>query len=112
MTEVTLRARSFRAEHLGSFLRPDRLMSAVRQAREEVTPPSPDVMHDFLGPKSADEAVHPDIEQYCADLAAICRAGISELAALGCAYLQLDDAALPCNCDLHARAAARAFLIA
>ncbi|MDA8110307.1 MAG: 5-methyltetrahydropteroyltriglutamate--homocysteine S-methyltransferase [Betaproteobacteria bacterium] len=211
MTKVTLRRPSFRAEHIGSFLRPDRLMSAVRQAREgkldraqlvavqdecirelvaleehlglssvtdgefrrrgwsagfidavegfglregtllgfrdekggkggaaspyakarlrrtrgiatdefrflkkavksglpKVTLPSPDVMHYFLGPRSVDEAVYPDIEQYYADLIGIYRAEIAELAALGCTYLQLDDTALPCNCDMHARAEVR-----
>ena len=28
---------------------------------------------------------------------------IRDLAADGCTYLQLDDTALPCNCDAHAR---------
>ena len=33
----------------------------------------------------------------------IYRDEIEELAAEGCTYLQLDDTALPCNCDAHAR---------
>ena len=33
----------------------------------------------------------------------IYREEIKELAKEGCTYLQLDDTALPCNCDLHAR---------
>lgn len=61
-------------------------------------------MYYFLGPKSVDQEVYPDIEQYYADLAAIYTGEIGELAALGCGYLQLDNTALPCNCDMHARA--------
>ena len=80
------------------------LKSVAKSGLPKVTIPSPDVMHYFLGPKSVDEAVYPDIEQYYADLAAIYGAEIRELAALGCSYLQLDNTALPCNCDAHARA--------
>jgi 5-methyltetrahydropteroyltriglutamate--homocysteine methyltransferase len=83
------------------------LKSVVKKGTPKVTLPAPDVMHFFLGPRSADEKVYPDIEQFYADLAGIYRAEIGELAALGCTYLQLDDTALPCNCDEHARADVR-----
>jgi 5-methyltetrahydropteroyltriglutamate--homocysteine methyltransferase len=56
-------------------------------------------MHFFLGPKAFDSAAYPDREAYFADLAAIYRAEIADLAAEGCRYVQLDDTALPCNCD-------------
>jgi 5-methyltetrahydropteroyltriglutamate--homocysteine methyltransferase len=84
------------------------LKGVVKKGTPKVTLPAPDVMHFFLGPRSADEKVYADIEQFYADLAAIYRQEIEELAALGCAYLQLDDTALPCNCDQHARADVRA----
>lgn len=80
------------------------LKGTVKAGLPKVTLPSPDVMHFFLGPRSVDTGVYPDIEQYYADLVSIYRAEIAELAALGCAYLQLDNTALPCNCDSHARA--------
>lgn len=80
------------------------LKGAVHTGLPKVTIPSPDVMHYFLGPRSVDETVYPDIEQYYADLVSIYAAEIKELAALGCSYLQLDNTALPCNCDVHARA--------
>jgi len=80
------------------------LKSAVKSGLPKVTIPSPDVMHYFLGPRSVDEKVYPDIEQYYADLVSIYAAEIKALAALGCSYLQLDNTALPCNCDVHARA--------
>ena len=41
--------------------------------------PAPDVMHFFLGPRSVDAAVYPDIEEYYADLVAIYRAEIEDL---------------------------------
>jgi len=84
------------------------LKSVVKNGLPKVTIPSPDVMHYFLGPRSVDASVYPDIEQYYADLGAIYAAEIGELARLGCRYLQLDNTALPCNCDVHARAAVQA----
>jgi 5-methyltetrahydropteroyltriglutamate--homocysteine methyltransferase len=64
------------------------------------------VMHYFLGPKAFD--AYQDREAFFADLVTIYRAEIADLAAEGCTYLQLDDTALPCNCDEHARADVRA----
>jgi len=69
----------------------------------KVTIAAPDVMHYFLGPKAFDAAVYPDREAYFSDLVRIYREEIAELAKEGCTYLQLDDTALPCNCDPHAR---------
>lgn len=69
---------------------------------------SPPVMHFFLGPRSFDAAVYPDRDAYFADLARVYREEVDDLAARGCAYLQLDDTALPCNCDATARAAVAA----
>jgi 5-methyltetrahydropteroyltriglutamate--homocysteine methyltransferase len=74
----------------------------------KVTIPAPDVMHFFLGPRSVDPDVYPDIEEYYADLVAIYRAELEDLAALGGTALQLDDTALPCNCDETVRAGVRA----
>src|SRR5262249_59888905 len=84
------------------------LAAAVKAGAPKVTIPAPDVMHFFLGPRSVDTGVYPDIEEYYADLVAIYQAEIADLAALGCRYLQLDDTALPCNCDDRMRAEVRA----
>jgi 5-methyltetrahydropteroyltriglutamate--homocysteine methyltransferase len=83
------------------------LAGVARTGVPKVTIPAPDVMHFFLGPRSVDEAVYPDIEQYYADLAAVYRAEIGDLARLGGRHIQLDDTALPCNCDDGVRAAVR-----
>ena len=80
------------------------LKSVVKRGVPKVTIAAPDVMHWFLGPKAYDTSVYKDREAFFADLAAIYQAEIAELAKEGCTYLQLDDTALPCNCDANARA--------
>jgi 5-methyltetrahydropteroyltriglutamate--homocysteine methyltransferase len=84
------------------------LRSVVATGVPKVTLPAPDVMHFFLGPRSVDAPAYPDVEAYYADLVAIYRAELAELGALGCGYVQLDDTALPCNCDPDVRAQVRA----
>ena len=82
------------------------LKSIVRTGQPKVTIAAPDVMHFFLGPKAFD--AYQDREAFFADLAKIYRDEIRELAAQGCTYLQLDDTALPCNCDPRVRADVKA----
>ena len=85
-----------------------RYLRSVATAMPKVTIPSPPVMHYFLGRQSFEPEIYTDEEAYFADLTAIYRAEIAELAAAGCRYLQFDDTALPCNCDEAARGAVRA----
>jgi len=77
------------------------LKKVVRRGIPKVTIAAPDVMHWFLGPKSFD--AYPDREAFFSDLQTIYRQEIADLAKEGCTYLQLDDTALPCNCDVKAR---------
>ena len=79
------------------------LKKTVRRGVPKVTIAAPDVMHWFLGPKAFEPAVYPDRESFFSDLKAIYQQEIADLAKEGCAYLQLDDTALPCNCDVKAR---------
>ena len=79
------------------------LKSVVRDGVPKVTMAAPDVMHYFLGPKAFESSVYPDREAYFGALTDIYRQEIADLAKEGCTYLQLDDTALPCNCDAHAR---------
>jgi len=81
-----------------------RFLRSVATRTPKVTIPSPTVMHYFLGPRSITPEAYRDIEAYFADLVAIYRAEVEELAAAGCTYLQLDDTALACHCDVYARA--------
>lgn len=80
----------------------------TRSGTPKATMASPPVMHFFLGPRAVDEEAYPDIEDFYADLAAIYRAEVADLAGAGCTYLQLDETALPCNCDDGVRAGVRA----
>jgi len=80
------------------------LQSVVTTGIPKTTIPSPDVMHFFLGPQSFDPSAYADTEAYFAALVRIYHAEIADLVALGCGYLQLDNTALPCNCDAHVRA--------
>src|SRR5919205_2343009 len=81
--------------------------SVVRVGTPKITMPSPPVMHFFLGPRAVDESVYPDMDVFFDDLARVYREEITALAELGCTYLQLDDTALPCNCDERLRRAVR-----
>jgi 5-methyltetrahydropteroyltriglutamate--homocysteine methyltransferase len=84
------------------------LKQVVTKGVPKVTVASPPVMHFFLGPRAVDDSVYPDIEEYYADLAGLYRDEIDDLAKEGCTYFQLDETALPCNCDDHARAGVEA----
>jgi 5-methyltetrahydropteroyltriglutamate--homocysteine methyltransferase len=84
------------------------LESVVKQGVPKVTIAAPDVMHYFLGPDAFEPSIYRDREAYFSDLVQIYRDEIAELGAAGCRYVQLDDTALPCNCDPHARAAVAA----
>ena len=79
------------------------LKSVVKRGVPKVTIAAPDVMHWFLGPKAFDRKVYKDREAFFADLVWLYREEIADLAMEGCRYLQLDDTALPCNCDPNAR---------
>jgi len=79
------------------------LKSVVKHGVPKVTIAAPDVMHYFLGPRAFERDVYPDRESFFQDLKNIYRQEITDLAAERCTYLQLDDTALPCNCDAQAR---------
>ncbi|HEY7610039.1 MAG TPA: 5-methyltetrahydropteroyltriglutamate--homocysteine S-methyltransferase [Alphaproteobacteria bacterium] len=79
------------------------LKTAVRKGTPKVTVASPPVMHYFLGPKAYETSVYKDREAFFADLVKIYQDEVADLAKEGCTYLQLDDTAMPCNCDDKAR---------
>jgi 5-methyltetrahydropteroyltriglutamate--homocysteine methyltransferase len=79
------------------------LKSVVKRGVPKVTMAAPDVMHYFLGPKAFETSIYRDRDAFFEDLVKIYRQEVADLAAEGCTYLQLDDTALPCNCDAHAR---------
>jgi len=79
------------------------LRSVVKRGVPKVTIAAPDVMHWFLGPRAYDASAYGEREAFFDDLVRIYRDEIAELAKERCTYLQLDDTALPCNCDPNAR---------
>jgi 5-methyltetrahydropteroyltriglutamate--homocysteine methyltransferase len=66
----------------------------------KATIPSPTVNHFFTGDKGLEKSPYAgDRKAYFADIAAIYRAEIAELARLGCRYLQVDEVPLAVLCD-------------
>lgn len=80
----------------------------VRQwskAVPKVTLPSPCSQHYFRWREGVSETAYPDIEEFFADVVAVYREEIAELASLGATLVQLDDVSLPLLCDDNLRAA-------
>lgn len=65
----------------------------------KVTLPSPTFMHPVPGIVAVDPSIYPRLEDYMADVAAVYRDEVSDLAQAGCNYLQLDDVVLPWLCN-------------
>jgi len=80
----------------------------ARTAIVKATMPAPSAFHFFRLSKSVNPAAYPDVGDYFDDLVAIYRAEISELAAAGCRYVQLDEVpiAMLCDADVRRQAAA------
>src|SRR4051794_38874546 len=57
----------------------------------KLTIPSPSMLHYRGGRAAIDETAYPEMDAFWHDLAAVYAKEIAGLAALGCAYLQLDD---------------------
>jgi 5-methyltetrahydropteroyltriglutamate--homocysteine methyltransferase len=60
----------------------------------KLTIPSPSMLHYRGGRAAIDETAYPEMDAFWHDLAAVYAKEIAGLAALGCAYLQLDDTSL------------------
>jgi 5-methyltetrahydropteroyltriglutamate--homocysteine methyltransferase len=83
----------------GIFVDDFRFLRAVTDRTPKVTVPSPTVLHFRGGRSAVDASAYPDIAQFYADLAAVYRAEIADLAAAGCRYLQIDEVNLAYLCD-------------
>jgi 5-methyltetrahydropteroyltriglutamate--homocysteine methyltransferase len=69
----------------------------------KVTIPSPSMLHFRGGRGGVDQTAYPDMERFFADVIAVYRAEIEDLAAAGCRYVQLDDTNLAYLCDPRLR---------
>ncbi len=85
-----------------------RFVAGVTRETPKVTLPSPSTMHFWRGRHYADEGVYREPREFFAELGAVYRAELAELAAAGARYVQLDEVALAMLCDPDARARVKA----
>ena len=78
-------------------------LKTVTTRTPKVMVPSPSMLHFRGGRGGVDASVYPDMETFFADLTAVWRNEIMDLAAIGCRYLQLDDTNLAYLCDPQLR---------
>ncbi len=78
------------------------LASRTKQTAK-ATLPSPSVNHFFIGDKALEGGPYQDRKEFFADVAAIYRQEIDDLARAGCKYLQIDEVALAIICDANNR---------
>lgn len=104
----------FQAAHAAGKLRRKRgistaeyafLAKAVGHATPKITLPSPSTFHFWQSPSAVIEAGYADRDAFFADLTAIYRDEIADLARLGCRYVQLDEVAIVMLADPEIRAA-------
>jgi methionine synthase II (cobalamin-independent) len=74
------------------------------KATPKITLPAPSTMHFYRCTDFAERSVYSDPAEFFADLAAVFRAEITELARAGCRYVQLDEVAIALLCDPAIRA--------
>jgi 5-methyltetrahydropteroyltriglutamate--homocysteine methyltransferase len=80
------------------------LKSAVTVATPKVTLPSPPTMHFWRGQAGIAPGAYESAEALFADLARIFRDELTDLAKLGCSYVQIDEVPLAMLCDPEVRA--------
>ncbi|MBO0764845.1 MAG: hypothetical protein J2P50_09700, partial [Hyphomicrobiaceae bacterium] len=76
----------------------------VAMVTPKITVPAPSTMHFYRCTDFADPRVYGDAEAFFADLSAIYRSEIVDLAAAGCRYIQFDEVAIAMLCDPTIRA--------
>jgi 5-methyltetrahydropteroyltriglutamate--homocysteine methyltransferase len=81
-----------------------RFLASIAKATPKITIPSPTVMHFRGGRDAIDTTAYPDMAAFYADLAGVYAEEISDLAAAGCRYLQIDEVNLAYLCDPALRA--------
>lgn len=80
-----------------------RFLKSVTERTPKVCIPAATYLHMRGGRKVVDKAVYGDLEEFWADVAAAYQAEIADLAAAGCAYLQIDDVSFAMLCDAQIR---------
>src|SRR2546423_611659 len=90
----------FRADHIGSLLRPKKLREAFR-SHSIGQMPEPSTMHFYRFTDWG--SAYKDVDAFFADLGRVYQEEIAQLAAAGCRYIQLDEVAVATLCDPAAR---------
>jgi 5-methyltetrahydropteroyltriglutamate--homocysteine methyltransferase len=101
--EIKGRLRRLRGLEVDNF----KFLQSITTGTAKLCIPSPSLLHFRGGRGAVDRQAYPDMDGFFADLAAVYRAEIKELAALGCTYLQIDDTNLAYLCDPRMRDGAR-----
>ncbi|HUZ75830.1 MAG TPA: 5-methyltetrahydropteroyltriglutamate--homocysteine S-methyltransferase [Stellaceae bacterium] len=74
-------------------------LAPLTRRTAKATLPSPAANHFFSGDKGLAGSPYRDRRAYLADVAAIYRQEVADLAALGCTYLQIDEVPIAVLCD-------------
>lgn len=74
-------------------------LAAATTATAKITLPSPSTLHFWRGQTGLPPAAYRDTDAFFADLTAIYRAEIADLAARGCRYVQIDEVPIVMLCD-------------
>jgi 5-methyltetrahydropteroyltriglutamate--homocysteine methyltransferase len=82
------------------------LASVTKQTAKQCIP-SPSLVHFRTGRGGVDKTAYPEMDTFFADLAAVFREEIAQLAAAGCTYLEIDDVNFAYLCDPKMREGAR-----
>lgn len=80
-----------------------RFLRGLTRGRPKITLPSPSTMHFWRGPHGIERSAYATAEEFFADLSAVYRDEIADLAELGATYLQMDEVALAMLCDPEVR---------
>jgi 5-methyltetrahydropteroyltriglutamate--homocysteine methyltransferase len=80
-----------------------RCVRELTRRTPKVTLPSPTSQHFLRWRPGVSDRAYPNLEEFFADVAAIYRAELAELAGLGATYVQLDDVPLGLLCDARHR---------
>jgi 5-methyltetrahydropteroyltriglutamate--homocysteine methyltransferase len=95
------RARPMMVDHF-------RYLRSVAHATPKFTMPSPAILYHRGGRAAISREAYPDLDELWGDVGRVYREEIRDLAAAGCAYLQIDDTSFSFLCDPKFRDSCRA----
>ena len=84
-----------------------RYLKSVAKKTPKFTMPSPSILYHRGGRAAIDREAYPDLDELWSDAGRVYREEIRDLAAAGCAYLQIDDTSFSFLCDGKFRASCR-----